>query len=77
MTIPRSMVGATFPTAPSVRIAKSRQFSMLNRRSNSCLRSPHKLKFAGTPLECGTKGNGKAGISETWEGFAYVLRDAK
>ena len=23
-----SMVGATFPTAPSVRIAKSRQFSM-------------------------------------------------
>ena len=30
------MVGATLPTAPSVRIANSRQFSMLNRKCDLC-----------------------------------------
>ena len=50
-TIPCSMVGATLPTAPSVRIANSRQFSMLNRKCDHCLRSSVRVHFVSARPE--------------------------
>ena len=45
------MVGATLPTAPSVRIANSRQFSMLNRKCDHCLRSSVRVHFVSARPE--------------------------